>query len=80
VGTCTGPALRLNELDSEHQDVHTTEDATKPPTLGRVAEPEGAYFPNEDLYFFDASPDAWLDRDDDDCFLRCARRYGKEPT
>jgi hypothetical protein len=40
--------------------VHTTEDATKPPTSGRVAEPEGAYFPDEDLYFFDAQMRGWI--------------------
>ena len=67
MGTCTGTALRLDELDSEHLDVHTTEEATEQPTSGLVAEPEGAYkVPDEELYFFDASRDAWLNRDDDD--------------
>jgi hypothetical protein len=57
------------QLDSELLDVHTTENATEQPTSGLVAEPEGAYFPDEDLYYFDASQDAWFDRDDNDCFF-----------
>jgi hypothetical protein len=64
------PHSNLTQFDLEQLDVHTTEDATEQPTLGPGAEPEGAYVPDEDLYFFDASPDAWLDRDDDDdCFF-----------
>ena len=60
------PHSSVTQFTLEQLDVHTTEEATELPTSGLVAEPEGAYFPDEELYFFNASQDAWLNRDDDD--------------